>query len=1042
MNFSTIKTWLAGLCLLVLVGCGGGGSGSSDAGTPVLPGTGSGGGGTGSGTGTGPGTTVSPTVAVALSSTIVTAASPVTVTVTVRDAKGSPISGKVVDLKTLRGTLGTLSVASVATDSNGSATASLAAASGGLSGADEIVAVVNLGTTTVQGSASFTVSGSVPTVGLTISATTLQMSKAAATLRAVLKDAAGNAVPNQAVNFSSTGGLVKFSAPSIVTDGFGTASVTVSPVSATVTAADTLVAGSSVAGVAVQSTLVVQLLADAPSMTVTSSSSSVSAVAPATLSVLVKDANQAAVGAGTVVSVLSSFGLTAFDAATAATDANGVAKFIATPKTSTSNGADQVVTTANVGGVAVMFQTVLQVSSSTSSTSPPVLQTALSSPSISAATPAVLTATLSDGKGVPVGGQVVTFSVVRGLAKTNVGTALTDAAGNAVVILTPTSSTVAGADEVTASLSYAGTALQSTKGFQIQATNVTLSSFTSAVASLGAYGQTTLTVGISGASIGSPVNVSVSSSCVSQGKATLSPATFTATTATVDLQFKDNGCGALQAEDKLQAAIVGGSASPLSLSLPIAVPSASSLAFISASPEVIFIKGSGFTETSTLTFEVRDGAGNTLPNRSVTLSLLTLSGGVTIEGGTADVQQISDAAGRVTVRVNAGTTPTPVRVSAKLTLSPAIATVSSNLSVAVGLPSQLNFSLSQGTRNIEGFNIDGTPNTYNIIASDRSGNPVPAGTSINFITEGGQVESIRQIQLVSGLARTTAQFVSADPRPADGRVTVTAYALGEESFIDRNGNNTYDAGEPFQDLGNLFKDRLFDGAYDPAVDEYVPTNIANATACVALSSAPADAVASALLALDASIPSVGASTCDGMWSGAGKVYVRRAVETVLSTSAARALWGSKVGLDGSCRAITLQTGPQIANTDSFTPVAGDTWYTGGAGVLSTVLSFLVADANTFPTVSAAGAIGRFNPMAAGTVLSASTITTGLTVTVGGGTPVPSTTEVTPASIAVDFSKDSPTSQGIVFVKFRSPSGLETSYPVTVVRSARPTVCPP
>ena len=221
----------------------------------------------------------------------------------------------------------------------------------------------------------------------------------------------------------------------------------------------------------------------------------------------------------------------------------------------------------------------------------------------------------------------------------------------------------------------------------------------------------------------------------------------------------------------------------------------------------------------------------------------------------------------------------------------------------------------------------------------------------------------------------------------------------------------------------------------------MPTNIANATACVALSSAPADAVASALLALDASIPSVGASTCDGIWSGAGKVYVRRAIETVLSTSGARALWGSKAGLDGSCRAITLQTGPQIANTDSFTPVAGDTWYTGGAGVLSTVLPFFVADANTFPTVSAAGAIGRFNPMAAGTVLSASTITTGLTVNVGGGTPVPSTTEVTPASIAVDFSKDSPPSQGIVFVKFRSPSGLETSYAITVVRGARPTACP-
>ena len=164
------------------------------------------------------------------------------------------------------------------------------------------------------------------------------------------------------------------------------------------------------------------------------------------------------------------------------------------------------------------------------------------------------------------------------------------------------------------------------------------------------------------------------------------------------------------------------------------------------------------------------------------------------------------------MRVNSGTLPTPVRVNARCrAATPVIATVSSNLSVAVGLPSQLNFSLSQGTKNIEGYNIDGTPNTYQIIAADRSGNPVPAGTSINFVTEGGQVEAIKQTQLVSGIARTTANFVSSEPRPVDGRVTVTAYALGEESFLDLNGNNVRDAGESFQDLGNIFKDRNFDG---------------------------------------------------------------------------------------------------------------------------------------------------------------------------------------------------------------------------------------
>ena len=116
MNFSTIKTWLAGLCVVALAGCGGGGGAAGD-----------------SALGGGSGSPASPTVTLSLSSPTVTAAAPATVTVTVRDAAGNPIAGTVVDLSTERGTLATLSVASVATDAKGTATATLTAAVGGLS---------------------------------------------------------------------------------------------------------------------------------------------------------------------------------------------------------------------------------------------------------------------------------------------------------------------------------------------------------------------------------------------------------------------------------------------------------------------------------------------------------------------------------------------------------------------------------------------------------------------------------------------------------------------------------------------------------------------------------------------------------------------------------------------------------------------------------------------------------------------------------------------------------------------------------------------
>jgi hypothetical protein len=324
-----------------------------------------------------------------------------------------------------------------------------------------------------------------------------------------------------------------------------------------------------------------------------------------------------------------------------------------------------------------------------------VMSISLSSAAISSANPATVTATLKDSKGNALGGQVVNFSVGGGLATTNVASALTDGNGQAVALLSPASSTGTGADTVTATASVGGAAVTASAGFTVQTTSVTISSFTSAVASLGAYGQTSLTVVLNGASVGSPVQITVSSACVTAGKAVLSPDKFTATTASVTLQYRDNGCGAILASDSLQA-VIDGTANSRSLTLPIAAPDVSSVAFISATPETIFLKGSGFTEASTIVFEVRDKNNSPLPNVSVNMKLLTLTGGVTMEGGTADVVKQSDASGQIPVRVNSGTLPTPVRVSATI-VGTTISTVSSNLSVAVGLPSQLNFSLSQAT---------------------------------------------------------------------------------------------------------------------------------------------------------------------------------------------------------------------------------------------------------------------------------------------------------------------------------------------------------
>ena len=206
----------------------------------------------------------------------------------------------------------------------GSATATLNAASSGLSGADEVVAIAKLSTTTVQGSVSFTVTGSVPTVGLTISAATIKASTGAATLRAVIRNAAGEVVPNVLVSFRAAAGRVALGAPSAMTDGFGAATTSVATADPTVTAADTITASATVNGASVQSSVVVQVLADKPSIALSSiSSSAVTASAPARISLILRDAAANPVATGTVVTAASNFGLSAFDATTAVTDAVG-----------------------------------------------------------------------------------------------------------------------------------------------------------------------------------------------------------------------------------------------------------------------------------------------------------------------------------------------------------------------------------------------------------------------------------------------------------------------------------------------------------------------------------------------------------------------------------------------------------------------------------------------------------------------------------------------------------------------------------------------
>ena len=645
------------------------------------------------------------------------------------------------------------------------------------------------------------------------------------------------------------------------------------------------------------------------------------------------------------------------------------------------------------------------------------LALSLSAATVTSSTPVTVRVLLTDvTTGAPLPSKIVQFSTANKMGAFSADSALTGSDGVATVTLSPAVGVNAGADEVVATTTVNGTTVTQREGFQLTASSVSVSSLTTTLGEvdrLSPYGQTNVAVALSGAASGTPVEVSLISACVSKGKASISPAKFTTTNGAVDAVYKDMGCGATDTTDTIQAVATGSNASKTT-TVNLTPPTVNSVTFSKATPSIIYLKGSGLTESSTVVFKVVDTANNPLPNRSVDLKLETVAGGVSMDQGSTTVTKNSDAEGNVSVQINSGTVPTPVRVSAALSATPSIKTVSSGLTVAVGLPSEQNFSLSQTTINIEGFNIDATKNAYTVIASDRSGNPVPAQTAINFVTEGGQVEPSKEIVVgADGIARTSANFVSAGVRPTDGRVTVTAYALGEESFLDYNGNNVWDLAEPFQDLGDVYKDRLYDGVFaSDSTDEYVSLGISASGAC-AVPGSP-------LLQASAGIPSR-PGTCDGVW---GRAYVRAAVETVLSTSSPSLLWpwGSTLPYavsDDSCTTRNLQTSQDPASVAKFYRMQGTALY----GMTSQgTLSVIVADANPV----------RVNPMAAGTTIDVKG-TEGLTATMLGGSPVPNTAEATGASFSYKF--DDSTTSGTITVTTTSPSQLKSSTTFGITMNA-------
>lgn len=426
--------------------------------------------------------------------------------------------------------------------------------------------------------------------------------------------------------------------------------------------------------------------------------------------------------------------------------------------------------------------------------------------------------------------------------------ALTNSSG--IAIFTLTANNDEGAGRVSVTTDAAEQETSDTLNFEIGDSNatITITNDTDGVAlAQNSTALITVTLATDDGLYTSPVTVTFSSACMLAETAELD-ASVTSVNGIARATYQPIGC---VGDDVITA---NADLNSLSATTTVTVASspADSIRFISAEPTNIAIKGTGGAgrqETSKVLFKVVDQNGIASALQDVEFELTQNPVGATI----APTSATTNADGEVYTIVSAGKVAGTVKVKVKLSDPDlVIATVSSELVISTGLPDQNSFSFSLSDHTPESLAIDDVRVSASILLADHFNNAVPDGTSVYFSTEGGAIRDADTGTV--GSCSTVAsgcsiEWVSQNPRPDGnklsdgfscstflfapdgtgigpcintggmgqpygGRVTITAYAVGEESFVDNDGDGWFTDGDLLlTDLAEVFYDYNEDSLY-------------------------------------------------------------------------------------------------------------------------------------------------------------------------------------------------------------------------------------
>lgn len=432
--------------------------------------------------------------------------------------------------------------------------------------------------------------------------------------------------------------------------------------------------------------------------------------------------------------------------------------------------------------------------------------------------------------GQPISNAIVTFGGDSVEFGTSNGAVLTDERGEASISVRPLDGADTGSYQLIATVSYNDmTATTAGYNFTLQAINVVLANFSLSSTNIESGASTNITLKTKDATTNAFQNdiaVSFSTTCGTfDSDSVVSSNQGDVTTTYTAIDKSGNLC---EGSQTITATPENRSASKQSVTVNIAGVKASSVVYTTSGEVQLGASNSGSSSSGQIEFTIFAN-GRPAANQQVEISKVfapTDFSFVSLNNKTATTVT-SDAKGKVVVNLYPGALPGPVEIKATLKSDPTIFALSKDVSVATGRATQNGFSISL-SKNVLAYGVDGDTATITARLVDRVGNPVPNGTVVSFVSEGGRVTPNCATQ--NGVCAV--DFSTQNPRPADNRVTVIAYVEGDKSYTDVDGDNQFSVGDILtHNIGDFFRDDNENNKYDKERGEFVYRRGASGATC-------------------------------------------------------------------------------------------------------------------------------------------------------------------------------------------------------------------